>query len=178
MDPISIGLGLAKLTGLDKKLGRWLGGENGEQVASKVVAIAQQVTGTSSPTEALEAVQRAPGKQVELEEALLANEHELEVMAYKDRADARKMQVAALQSDDKFAKRFVYYFAIAWSAFAFVYIYMITFTVIPENNQRFADIILGFLLGTVLAGMFAFFYGSSAGNERRAELQDLKSITK
>lgn len=35
MEPLTIALGLAKLTGLDAKLGRWIGGDNGAEVAKK-----------------------------------------------------------------------------------------------------------------------------------------------
>jgi len=175
---ISIALGLAKLTGLDKKIGRWIGGDNGEAVAEKVVAIAQQVTGSKSPEHALSQLETDPNKLIEFEQAMHEREFELEELAYKDRENARAMQVAALQGNDKFSKRFVYYFAIGWSLFACCYLAFITFATIPEANIRFADTVLGFLLGTVLAGMFGFFYGSSAGSERRSEQQDLQSAIK
>lgn len=174
MDPITIALGLAKLTGLDEKIGRWIGGDNGEKVVSQVIDIAQSVTGTNNPDKALAAIQADPNQLLDFEKALSKQEHELEKLAYQDRADARAMQVAALQSGDRFSKRFVYYFAIAWSLFAFAYLALITFADIPTANIRFADTVLGFLLGTVLAGMFGFFYGSSAGNERRSEQQDIQ----
>ncbi len=77
--------------------------------------------------------------------------------ANKNTADARAMQVAALQQDDKFSKRFVLYLATFWSLTAVVYIFLITFTNIPELNIRFADTILGFLLGTVVATILNFF---------------------
>ena len=32
---------------------------------------------------------------------------------------------------------------------------------IPKENIRFADTIVGFLLGTIIATMFGFFYGNS-----------------
>jgi hypothetical protein len=35
---------------------------------------------------------------------------------------------------------------------------------IPEGNERFADTILGFLLGTMVASMFSFLLGSSMGS--------------
>lgn len=78
-----------------------------------------------------------------------------------DMQDARKMQGAALGQTDEFSKRFIYYFAMAWSCVTAVYIGFITFGSIPTANTRFADTILGFLLGTILATMFNFFYGTS-----------------
>lgn len=86
-----------------------------------------------------------------------------------DRANARALQVAALKQPDVLAKRFIYYFAAAWSIFCFIYIPTITFLSIPVANQRFADTILGFLLGTILASMFGFFYGNSVGSVDKSD---------
>lgn len=93
------------------------------------------------------------------------HERELLAMAYGDTANARNMQVEALRQDDVFSKRFIYYFAIFWSIFAAGYIGFITFGTIPVDNQRFADTILGFLLGTVVATILQFFFGSSMGSK-------------
>jgi hypothetical protein len=90
--------------------------------------------------------------------------------ANKNTADARAMQVAALQQDDKFAKRYVLYLATFWSITAVMYIFLITFTNIPETNVRFADTILGFLLGTVVATILNFFLGSSASSKEKTEV--------
>ena len=98
-----------------------------------------------------------------------AREHERELlqMAYGDVANARNMQVEALRQEDLFSKRFIYIFAAFWSIFAAGYIGFITFGHIPEDNQRFADTILGFLLGTVVATILQFFFGSSMGSKEK-----------
>ena len=100
---------------------------------------------------------------------LAAQQHEKELiqMAYGDTANARNMQVEALRQDDLFSKRFIYIFATFWSIFAASYIGFITFGHIPEDNQRFADTILGFLLGTVVATILQFFFGSSMGSKEK-----------
>lgn len=79
----------------------------------------------------------------------------------KDTQDARMMQMTALEQDDLFSKRFVYWFALLWSVVCAVYVFMITFTTIPPDNVRFADTILGFLIGSVLGQIFGYFYGTS-----------------
>lgn len=89
-----------------------------------------------------------------------------ELQAYMaDTANARKMQEKALESDDPFVRRFIYYYAIFWSALSAAYIGFITFGDIPEQNVRFADTILGFILGTLVATIVQFFYGSSKGSQ-------------
>jgi hypothetical protein len=82
-------------------------------------------------------------------------------------ADARAMQVTALNQSDVFSKRFTMYLTTFWSVAATVYIGFITFSVIPDKNIRFADTILGFVLGTVLATMLNFWFGSSIGSKEK-----------
>ena len=58
-----------------------------------------------------------------------------------------------------FSKRFLYYLSTFWSLIAAVYFFLATFT--PVNNDKIADIILGFLMGGVVGVMLNFFYGDS-----------------
>lgn len=87
----------------------------------------------------------------------------------KNTADARQMQVAALKQDDKLAKRFVIYLSGFWSVFAAAYIWAITYFTIPEGNIRFADTVLGFLLGTIIALIMNFWLGSTDGSQKKNE---------
>ena len=86
---------------------------------------------------------------------------------YANTADARAMQVAALNQSDVFSKRFTMYLTAFWSIAAAIYIGFITFSVIPDKNIRFADTILGFILGTVIATMLNFWFGSSIGSKEK-----------
>ena len=88
---------------------------------------------------------------------------------YANTADARAMQVAALNQSDIFSKRFTMYLTAFWSVAATLYIWCITFSTIPEQNIRFADTILGFILGTVIATMLNFWFGSSIGSKEKSE---------
>lgn len=84
--------------------------------------------------------------------------------------NARNMQVEALKQDDIFSKRYVYYLATFWSLVAFAYVFLITFVNIPQNNIRFADTVLGFLLGTIVATIINFFFGSSKGSTDKQDI--------
>lgn len=106
--------------------------------------------------------------KIELEKLALANKQEdnraseaVQKIQADEYGNARNMQIENLKQDDKFSKRFVYYFAMFWSAFAVIYLAGITFIEIPKENTRFADTIVGFLLGTVVATLIGFFYGNS-----------------
>jgi hypothetical protein len=88
---------------------------------------------------------------------------------YANTADARDMQKIALQQSDLFSKRFTMYLTVFWSVAAVAYVGFITFGVIPDNNVRFADTILGFILGTVVSTVLNFWFGSSIGSKEKGE---------
>lgn len=164
MDPftlIAAATAITKALGLDQKLGKMIAGDRGAEVAGKVVKVAQAVTGAPNPDAALAAISGDLGKWHELQTKMIELEAQELGRILDDIASARGMQEKALEQDDKFSKRFVYYFATAWSTFAMGYLVFITFGTIPEANQRFADTILGFLLGTIIATIIVYFYGSS-----------------
>jgi hypothetical protein len=94
-------------------------------------------------------------------------------------SDARDMQKEALKQSDVFSKRYIYYFSTVWSVISMIYIFLITFQTIPTANIRFADTILGFLLGTVIATMFNFFLGSSkSSHDKNITIENLKDAAK
>lgn len=121
----------------------------------------------------------SPEEIQKVSEAAMKHEEFIISEGYKDIADARDMQKEALKQDDVWSKRFIYIFAGIWSLFAMVFIFAITFGQVPETSIRFADTILGFLLGTVIATILQFFFGSSVTSRKRTdELVDgLKNAT-
>jgi len=86
-----------------------------------------------------------------------------------DRDSARHMQETALTQDDKFAKHFIYWFAWFWSVGSMVYFFAITFGQVPASGKDFGNIILGFLLGTAVATIISFFYGSSKSSKDKTD---------
>ena len=79
----------------------------------------------------------------------------------KDVADARTKQHELLHGDDKHAAHFIYWFSWFWSAVSALYFFAVTFLPMPKDSQHFADIILGFLLGTAVATIIGYFFGNS-----------------
>ena len=91
-------------------------------------------------------------------------------LEYKDRADARALQVAALNQDDLFSKRFLYYFALGICGFSMLIVLLLFFVEIPESNQRIVDMILGVIIGSGLISVINFFFGSSQGSKQKTDL--------
>jgi hypothetical protein len=90
----------------------------------------------------------------------------IEAEYLKDVQNARSMQIAAINKGG-FAQYFIYGMATFWSLVAAAYIYMVTFTTIPTDNVRFADTIMGFLLGTVVSQILNFYFGSSRSSQAK-----------
>lgn len=111
----------------------------------------------------------SPGDVAKLKEAAMKHEEFMAEIDLKNMQGAREMQLKAMDSDDPLVRRFVYFFISFWSILSSVYIGFITFGDIPEANIRFADTILGFVLGTMVASMFQFLLGSSLGSRKKDE---------
>ncbi len=88
MDPITAALALASqfVPGLIKYLN---GGDKAAEVASKVIAVAQSVTGMDSPASATEALKADPGKLLEFQKIMGDLELEHDKLRYQDIAGAR-----------------------------------------------------------------------------------------
>lgn len=158
MNPITLALALADavpaLVGLIK-------GPQAAETATKVLDAAKAITGQDSPSAAVDAMRQDPAKLAELRATVMQLDLEYTKAQLADVASARAMQVAALQQDDRFAKRFGYYFAAGWSSFAVVFFFAATFGKIPPENLRIVDTILGFMLGTAIASIFSWLYGTT-----------------
>ncbi|RKZ77650.1 MAG: hypothetical protein DRQ35_07305 [Gammaproteobacteria bacterium] len=90
-------------------------------------------------------------------------------LEFQDRDSARKMQIAALQQDDIFSKRFIYYYTIFISAAAISLIFMMFFIDIPDDNKRIVDMTIGILVGTGLVSIINYYFGSSQGSSNKAK---------
>ncbi|UIF90870.1 hypothetical protein [Cupriavidus sp. UYPR2.512] len=146
------------------------GSDKAEDVAAHVVGIAQTVTGTADGDAALAALKADPAKVLEFQQTMSAQQADMEKAYLDDVANARAMQVAALGQEDLFSKRFVYYFATAWSLFSMAFFSAVTFFPPEGFGQRIADTILGVLVSTIITGIFHYLYGSTRGSQAKSEL--------
>jgi len=64
--------------------------------------------------------------------------------------------------DDKHFKM-IFWFIVFTTILVLGYVFVITFMIIPKENQRFVDISLGFLLGSILAPGISYLVGGNPG---------------
>jgi hypothetical protein len=156
------------------RLKEWLK-TKGKDALGKGLDIFGELTGKEGIEKIGEALQSDPDLSEE-EKAEAAELVKLELEAYRidaeDRASARNLQIEALNQSDNFSKRFVYYMAAFWSVVGAVYLFLVTFTNV--TNEAHANTIIGFLLGTIVATIINFFFGSSKGSKDKNELLKIK----
>ena len=94
-----------------------------------------------------------------MKQLIFSHEEKIKQLANEDRASARDLQKSALGQSDLFAKRFIYYLAGFWSVSGIVYVFLATFTKVM--NERTADTVIGFLMGTIVSTIINYFFGAS-----------------
>lgn len=157
----------------ETKVGQWLG-KNAPHVIDMVGDFFPPAKLLSTMFEGQDVTPEQKTEFTKLLKEYELKEYELQIQEQKmfleDVTGARDMQRSALQQDDKFSKRFTYYLAAGSLLLGFTYIFFITFTVIPADNQRFADTILGVVIATVITTIYNFFFGSSKGSSDKTSL--------
>ena len=86
-----------------------------------------------------------------------------------DIQSARQMQVAALQQEDKFSKRFVYYLSIGLIVAALSFDFTLFFANIPADNRDMINMALGTLNSLGFASVVSFFLGSSRSSAVKSD---------
>ena len=102
-----------------------------------------------------------------LKEAAMKHEEFMAELDEKSRQRATDMQMQAMKSGEPLVRRFVYFFIGFWSIFAAAFIPSLIWLDIPDQNMRFADTIVGYVMGSVVTSMFAFLLGSSQGSRMK-----------
>ncbi|WP_292992487.1 hypothetical protein [Nitrosomonas sp.] len=120
-------------------------------------------------------------QQIEhLREAAMAHEEFMAKLDEESTQRATNMQLNAMNSQDPEVRHFIYKFAWFWSWVSALYFFAITFvpSTVIEKNDHYADIILGFLLGTAVASIIQFFFGSSKSSQDKTQLLNAKEAQK
>lgn len=160
MDPITIALGVAKLAPM---VAGWLGGDDAEKKAQKVVDVAESVTGLSGQS----AVNMLSSDAAALEKF---NERILEEMRLhsKDRDSARGLTATLAKAGHKAAWASPILSLVVVVGF-FGMIYTVLKAEIPESSKEIAFILLG-ALGAGFTQVLNFWLGSSKSSQDKTPL--------
>jgi len=71
------------------------------------------------------------------------------------------------KSEDRFVRRFPFYFALVVFLVGVFYLGAVTFLQVPEENQRVVDAISGFVMGVMLSPIISYFFSSSHKSHTR-----------
>lgn len=134
-----------------------------DQVIEKGVDAVQEKLGIELKPEG----EATPEYNAKLSAEAMKHEEFMAELDEKSRQRATDMQMEAMKSEDPLVRRFVYYFIAFWSVFAVIFIPSLIWAAIPESGQRYADTILGYVMGTIVTSMFAFLLGSSQGSRMK-----------
>lgn len=103
----------------------------------------------------------------------LSSQLESETKDYlADVNSARVMQEAALQQQDSFAKRFVYYLAAGVILLTVAYDFCFFWVNFPEVNRPILEQVSGVLNTSCLVMVISFFFGSSKSSEDKQKQLD------
>jgi hypothetical protein len=177
---LPIALALAQFA---PQIAHWIGGSQAEQVAKKIVNIAQTVTGTNTPEQALAAIQGNPDLAYRFQESIVESQVELQRIAADvektrltanvetaktnaaDRANARQM---ALTERDHTPRNLAYLYTVGLFLVIGAHFWLL-FSRIPVNPLAFG--VLGNIEGVLIAmvlGAKEFFFGSSSTASKQA----------
>lgn len=142
-----------------------------EHVAKQIVNTAEAVFGTRDP----ESQAITTDAKIKFEKILADKQVAIVQATAEDRANARAAANHALSNGKNWYERaYIYHLATFWSFVATAFIFTILFADINEAQQRYVDIILGFLLGTIVASIIGFFFGNNLANDQKSQLDNIK----
>jgi len=163
MPLIPIAMALAQFApGIIKLL---TGSEKAEEVASQVVGIAQTVTCTTEPEEALAAIKADPNKVLEFQQAMSAQQVDLEKAYLADVADARHRDVELAQAGFRNHRANI----LAAAALSLV-VGCLVVVVWQSDANDFVKATITLILGRALGWvqqLFSFEFGSTRSNKAK-----------
>lgn len=160
---IAAALGLASFAPI---IARWLGGDQAHEVATKVVNIAQQVTGTLNPVEAIQRLEEDAHMVSAFQKAIIQVEAEIELAVMKDRQDARLRDVALANAGRSNIRADVMVIAAATGLILCLASLAYFSEALPGEAVGIISTIAG-IFGACLKDAYTFEFGSSRGSKEK-----------
>ncbi|HUX78212.1 MAG TPA: hypothetical protein VMW10_00480 [Alphaproteobacteria bacterium] len=147
-------------------MARWLGGEDGERAAQKVVEVAQTITGEKDPQRILQTLKVDPNLVAKFQQAILKMNHELEMADYKDRDSARLRDIALAQAGRSNLRADIMVVSAAFGLISCLLTITLYRTTLPGEAVGIISTIAG-IFGSCLKDAYAFEFGSSRGSKMK-----------
>ena len=160
---IAAALGLA---GFAPIIARWLGGDQAQDVATKVVDIAQKITGTLDPIEAIQRLQENTDMVSDFQKAIIQVEAEIELAVMKDRQDARLRDVALMNAGRSNVRADVMVISAALGLILCLASLAHFSEALPGEAVGIISTIAG-IFGACLKDAYTFEFGSSRGSREK-----------
>ncbi|MDF3034289.1 MAG: hypothetical protein K0R76_1243 [Alphaproteobacteria bacterium] len=160
---IAAALGLA---GFAPLIARWLGGDQAQDVATKVVDIAQKITGTLDPVEAIQQLEKNPNLVSAFQKAIIQVEAEMELAVMKDRQDARLRDVALMNAGRSNIRADIMVIAAAVGLILCLASLAYFSEALPGEAVGIISTISG-IFGACLKDAYSFEFGSSRGSKEK-----------
>ncbi|MCE3230904.1 MAG: hypothetical protein K0R52_832 [Alphaproteobacteria bacterium] len=160
---IAAALGLA---GFAPLIARWLGGDQAQDVATKVVDIAQKITGTLDPVEAIQQLEKNPNLVSAFQKAIIQVEAEMELAVMKDRQDARLRDVALMNAGRSNIRADIMVIAAAVGLILCLGSLAYFSEALPGEAVGIISTIAG-IFGACLKDAYSFEFGSSRGSKEK-----------
>jgi len=132
-------------------------------VGGKLLEAAGDITGSKGLQKLSDLISKDDSlSPEEKEEALRLIEMEL-----ADRQNARAMQIAALDQEDLFSKRYLYYLSSFIVVAATLFGVLLFWVEIPDENKRLVEMFSDIYLFAGAMAVINFFFGSSLGSKQK-----------
>jgi len=149
-------------------IARWLGGDQAQEAAAKVVDIAQRVTGTLDPMEAIHRLQNNTDMVSEFQRAIIQVEAEIELAIMKDRQDARARDIALFNAGRSNVRADVMVMAAALGLVLCLVSLACFSKEMPGEAVGVISTITG-IFGICLKNAYTFEFGSSRGDRQKTD---------
>jgi hypothetical protein len=156
---LTAALALSELVPL---IGRWLGHEEGERLATNVVNFARQLTGEKEVPSMLKILSNNPELLLQFQKVVSQMESEL----YQDRRDARAREIALLQAGHRNVRADIMVISAAFGLILCLAALAFYRASLPGEAVGIISTIAG-IFGSCLKDAYAFEFGSSRGSKEK-----------
>lgn len=147
-------------------IARWLRGDPDQEMATKVVSIAQKITGALDPVEAIQRLRNNTDMVSEFQRNVIQIEAEIELAFMKDRQDARARDVT-LMNAGRLSRRADWMVIGAAVGLALCLVMLVFFSKGLPGEVVMAITTIMSIFGLCLKDAYNFEFGSSRGSKEK-----------